>query len=81
MKAKHGSFFSHSERIECYQIRHGERQRRAISRKQPLARRLGLVDATSPPENYIYRRKLPMGTGIRCRTGFPSLQHFHQRDK
>ena len=26
-------------------------------------------------------RKLPMAPGIRCRTGFPSLQHFQQRDK
>ena len=26
-------------------------------------------------------RKLPMAPGMRCRTGFPTLQHFHQRDK
>lgn len=26
-------------------------------------------------------RKLPMATGMRCRTGFPTLEHFHQRDK
>ena len=26
-------------------------------------------------------RKGPMAPGIRCRTGFPSLQHFQQRDK
>ena len=25
--------------------------------------------------------KLPMAPGMRCRTGFPSLQHFRQRDK
>ena len=26
-------------------------------------------------------RKLPMAPGMRCRTGFPTLQHFQQRDK
>ena len=26
-------------------------------------------------------RKLPMAPGMRCRTGFSTPQHFHQRDK
>jgi hypothetical protein len=26
-------------------------------------------------------RKLPMAPGMRCRTSFPTLQHFQQRDK
>jgi hypothetical protein len=26
-------------------------------------------------------RKLPMAPGMRCRTGFPTLQHFQQRGK
>src|SRR5262249_31332468 len=38
-----------------------------------------------PAASYQPRRgqpgKLSMAPGIRCRTGFPSLQHFHQRDK
>src|SRR6516164_1589964 len=27
------------------------------------------------------RKAIPVGIFIRCRTAFPSLQHFHQRDK
>ena len=38
-----------------------------------------------PAASYQTRRgqpgKLPMAPGMRCRTGFPTLQHFHQRDK
>jgi hypothetical protein len=38
-----------------------------------------------PAASYQPRRgqpgKLSMAPGIRCRMGFPSLQHFHQRDK
>ena len=26
-------------------------------------------------------RLRPTAPGMRCRTGFPTLQHFHQRDK
>src|SRR5262249_29413025 len=38
-----------------------------------------------PAVSYQPRRgqpgKLPLPPGIRCRTGFPSLQHFHPRDR
>jgi len=41
-------------------------------------------EVTSTTGKALFRlrfRKLPMAPGMRCRTGFPTLQHFQQRDK
>jgi hypothetical protein len=41
-------------------------------------------EVTSTTGKALFRlrfRKLPMAPGMRCRTGFPTLQYFQQRDK
>jgi hypothetical protein len=58
------------------QIPIGE-QRVYVTDEHQIIVRFGLGKALF----HLRFRKLPMALGMRCRTGFPTLQHFHQRDK